>query len=316
MPRAQRFAVAVLLATFTLEAPARADEVDDWIEKGLQLRRQREDARAIEYFRRAYDARPIARNRVQLALAEQAVGRWIEAEADLSEALKTAGDAWIDRHRDKLAEGLETIRDHLGWLRVDAQDGVEIWLNDNRVGVLPMDGIRVIASTVQLELRGRDLQGQRQTIEVKPRETLRLIIPLAPVGKGADAQLPPAEVGATSRDAYPQPSSGRRTAGWITLGAGGLLLTQAVVAEVVRTQAVAHYNDDAACLQPGFTREQMCGQYRGRAETAQFFATTGLVAGGVAVGAGLWLLLTSRPEPPVTVTLGPHQYGLSWRGSL
>src|SRR5437868_2010830 len=86
--------VALVVATAGVASSARADAADEWVERGIELRRTRNDAEALEYFRRAYEIRPTPRTRVQMALAEQALGRWIEAEADLVEALRAQGDAW------------------------------------------------------------------------------------------------------------------------------------------------------------------------------------------------------------------------------
>ena len=96
-----------------------------------------------------------------------------------------------------------------------------------------------------------------------------------------------------------------------------MLLAGAGVAQVLRQEAVDHYDDDTACLQPGLSREQSCGYYRGRAETAQVFATAGWLAGGAGVGVGLFLLFTSpTAAPPVTVNLAPREYSVSWHGSF
>ena len=97
------FVAFVVLAATALPSVARADEVDDWIDRGIELRRVRKDGEALEFFRRAYQARPAPRTRAQMALAEQALGRWIEAETDLAETLRTQGDTWVDKNRDKLA---------------------------------------------------------------------------------------------------------------------------------------------------------------------------------------------------------------------
>src|SRR6185436_3015534 len=117
--------VCIALGMSTLSAPARADAVDDYVERGIQKRRQREDAEALDLFRRAYEMRPTAKVRVQIALAEQALGRWIDAETDLEEALKTQSDPWIDRNRDKFQMALDEIREHLGWVEVESQEGAE-----------------------------------------------------------------------------------------------------------------------------------------------------------------------------------------------
>ena len=296
----------------TTSSFARADEVDDWVEQGIALRRSRKDGEALEYFRRAYQARATPRTRAQMALAEQAIGRSLEAETHLSEALKSQGDTWIDRNRDKLNEGLEMIRDHLGWLQVESQAGAELWVNEAPVGTLPHDKIRVRAAAIAVEVRAPEFETWRSSVDVKPRETVRIVVPLTP----ASAAAATSESSATPRT-EPDRST-RRTLGWVSLGAGGLLLAEAAVAEVVSLQAQAHWNDDHECLAPGLTREQVCGRYIGRADTAQALAIAGFAAGGVAAGAGLFLVLTSRAgaAAPVAISVAPNGCGLSWRGNF
>jgi hypothetical protein len=305
-----RWAAALLFAVAAMRpaASGAADAADEWVDRGIDMRRVRRDAEALEFFRRAYEIRPTPRTRVQMALAEQALGRWIEAEADLAEALKLPGDAWIEKNHDKLLEGLETIRAHLGWLRLDSQPGTELWINGARVGTLPLDAVRVVANTVWVELRAPDFEPWQQSIDVRPNETVRVVAPLQPV-RAAAPEAPARPVVAPS---IPR-ASPQKTIGWVTLGVGGVLLAEGAVAQMVRAAASSHYNDDNLCLAPGLTRDQLCGNYRGRAETAQTFATIGWIGGGAAVGVGLVLLLTSRSEPPhALVHMGPQGAGVSW----
>jgi hypothetical protein len=295
-----------------LAAGDNLEPADEWVERGIEMRRARNDAQALEYFRRAYEIKPTTRTRVQMALAEQALGRWVEAEGDLVEALKAQGDIWIDRNRDKLLEGLETIRAHLGWLRVDAQPGAELWVDGARVGTLPLEGVRVAAKTMWIELRAPDCDPWSQSIEVQPKETVRLVARLVPSHPASRAVSPPP----IASPALVPHTSSQRTIGWAMLGIGGVFLAEGIVAQIVRANAVAHYNDDNFCLKPGMTREELCGPYRGRAETAQTLATIGWIGGAAAIGTGVVLLLTSRSEPvsgPV-VQIGSHEAGLSWYG--
>src|SRR5439155_11763122 len=118
-------------------------------------------------FRRAYQARPAPRTRAQMALAEQALGRWIEAETDLAETLRTQGDTGVDKNRDKLAEGLEKIRGHLGWLDVEAREGAELWVNGTRIGPLPRESVRVVAASTEVEIRHSDFQPWARAIDTK-----------------------------------------------------------------------------------------------------------------------------------------------------
>ncbi len=310
-----RIARTVSLALVLVASTASADDADDWVERGIQLRRAHNDAEALELFRRAYEVRPTPRTRVQIALAEQAMGQWLDAESDLEAALKIENDPWIDRNRAKLSEGLETIRDHLAWLRVDSQAGAELWINGARVGPLPHETLRVIAAAVQIELRASEFEPWAQSVDAKPRETLHIVARLARIRRAALA--PSAALGAETETVRTRAAmaSTRRTMGWLGVGVGGLLLIEAASAQLIREQAISHYNDDSLCLRPGLSRENTCGAYRGRAEIAQVFATVGWIAGGVVASTGVFLLLTTPREPSrsLSVSWTPNETSLSWR---
>src|SRR5439155_14796032 len=130
--------LAILLAVSPATARADGDDADAIVRHGLELRRARKDAEALDEFRRAYALRPTPRALAQIGLAEQALGRWIDAEADLAGSLADMLDPWIARNRALLEGDLARIRDHLGWLDVTTNvTEAELWLNGARVGNAP-----------------------------------------------------------------------------------------------------------------------------------------------------------------------------------
>src|SRR5262245_7061850 len=66
-------------------------EVEALIKSGVSLREQGKDEAALREFQRAHELSRAPRALAQIALAEQALGRWIDAEAHLEEALTAAG---------------------------------------------------------------------------------------------------------------------------------------------------------------------------------------------------------------------------------
>lgn len=88
----------VVLASMIGVAPVRAQSAETLIDEGVQLREQGRDAGALERFQRAYAESRSARALAQVALAEQALGRWVDANAHLTEALAMGGE-WIETHR-------------------------------------------------------------------------------------------------------------------------------------------------------------------------------------------------------------------------
>src|SRR5262252_3574984 len=114
MTRPARICLALLLTV----SFASADDADDALARGIQLRREHRDADALEQFRRAYELRAAPRTRAQIALAEQALGQWTDAEKDLGDAM-IADDPWIRGHAELLNGALAAIRRHLGTLLIE-----------------------------------------------------------------------------------------------------------------------------------------------------------------------------------------------------
>ena len=67
--------VAILAAR---TAEATGDAAEHLIKQGVELRAKGKDAEALVLFQKAYAATPSPRALAQIALAEQALGRWIE----------------------------------------------------------------------------------------------------------------------------------------------------------------------------------------------------------------------------------------------
>lgn len=112
------------------------------LRRGVELRRQGDDAAALAAFTAAYAALPDARAAAQLATTHQALGHWVEADRLLGEALAAASDPWIVRGtRAALAAAAAEIARHLGTLDVVGETvGAEALLDGRVVGRLPARG--------------------------------------------------------------------------------------------------------------------------------------------------------------------------------
>src|SRR5262245_52314219 len=104
--RRLRWPLVLMLAVTTSAASAESTD-DALVERGLKLRRDRQDAAALALFQQAYEVRPAPRTRAQIALAEQALGKWLDAERDLQAALAAASDPWIASHHKTLQGALD-----------------------------------------------------------------------------------------------------------------------------------------------------------------------------------------------------------------
>lgn len=311
MKKAPLIIVLSALSGFFMGAPSASAQVRDGtepseealIEQGLELRRERRDAEALALFERAYERNRSPRALAQVALAQQALGRWLEAERTLMEALAAEDDPWIASRSELLRSALESIREHLASLVVESNvTPSTLFLDGVRVGELPLPPLRVVAGTVRVEVRTEHHGAVKRSIEVKGGATVVESIHF--VSRPARTRLPPvparapkrpAPVGRADAGVAPRESAFRRDLAFGLLGAAGASLGGALIAQFVRARHVARYNDDARCLYGELSRDERCGGDRGAAETAQTYANIGYV-GAVAFGAAAVLLLALPDE--------------------
>jgi len=319
------FRLLLLLTIAFLTTGARADADDDaLVERGLKLRRDRRDAEALALFRQAYDARPAPRTRAQIALAEQALGKWVDAERDLLLALDAADDPWISSHRQTLDKALATIGKHLGTLVAEANaPAAELWLDGAQVGKLPIGQLRVAAGPAKLEARAKGYEPATRSIEIAPGATVKerfdltaIPEPTKPAIEITAASRPPAPMAPT-----PAPNrrdtrvagevATRRVFAWGALGAAGAFLGGAIAAQIVREENASRYNDDGRCFYGNLSRDERCGVYRGQAESAQGLANIGYVAAGAFGAASAILFWSSMSTPKTTGVLFGLDVGAS-----
>ena len=170
MIRGAAFLIVFSLALGQGPAWADRDDPDALIAQGLKAMRKGDYQAALDAFRSAHHARPTTRSHAEIGLAEQALHRWLEAEADLARALVEEEDEWLKEHRSLLDKALADVRSHLGTLTVESgPHGAEVKINGETRGVLPLPqprasghgaGRNSCARTTALADRGPD-QAQR-----------------------------------------------------------------------------------------------------------------------------------------------------------
>jgi hypothetical protein len=282
------------------EAADASGTSDRLIQQGIQLRREKRDAEALERFERAHRLVASPRALAQIGLAELALSRFDVAEAHLREALN-ADDDWVRRNRATLERSLNAAGAHLGsvTVRTNVEDA-ELWINGTRVGTMPLGPQRVLAGNVLVELRRRS--GERadraltlaagaahhvQVDFVRVRSTSRT--PVAPSRRSRRAPARGDSIDATSSTAP--------TVAWMLMATGAVLLTEGVVAHVLRENLVSRYNE-RECFDAEPTQPERCGAVRGKAETARTLAIAGYVGAGVAFGAAGVLFAMPSPRRP------------------
>jgi hypothetical protein len=294
-------------------ANAYAQPVDESLHKeGVALRRQHRDAEALAVFERALALDGSARTRAQVALAEEALGLWVEAERDLSSALAEGQEPWFQQHSDDLKAALDAVRARLGSLDVTCNAGTgEIWINGRReTDWASSSGVRVVAGDVEVEARALGFVTQTRTIHVAAGERATAAFQLVrstdtggPLASMGAAPIPLKKESVASTGGAPHhglPVDLLKPAGIATLAGGLALIAGGSVALAVRDSNAAVYNDDGRCFYGGLTRDQRCGGYRAAASTAGDLAIVQVgVAAAALVASGIFVGLAAKTQEPV-----------------
>jgi hypothetical protein len=272
-----RGAVAQQLDPAHAGASSAEDVSEGLIAAGIELRRAGDDKEALSLFARAAAVHPSARARAQVGLAQQALGRWIDAERSLAAALEHEEDPWVERYKSLLQSGLAAVQSHLAWLDVTSSvAGASLYVNGELAGTMPLGApVRVVAGLAVVELRAPGYVAERRERDVEGNARVREAFALRPVG------LPPI----------------RRALAWASAGTAGALLAGGIVANVVRETNVAALNDDSQCLYGSLKRYERCGHYLDTSNTALTLTIAGYSAAAVAAVASAVLFLWPTPRP-------------------
>jgi len=195
---------APILVLLALGRTALADDpqrdADRWIRHGIELRKAHDDEGAVREFQKAYDAVHTPRAAGQLGLAEQALGRWEDAEHHVREAIRASDDPWVARNQATLSDALGFIQAHLGRVEVLGDPaGAEVSVNGRAVGKLPLaEAVAVSAGQVDVEVRAPGYQPGQRTMTIVAGQYQRVVLRLnkeaaAPVAVAPPATAPVAE---------------------------------------------------------------------------------------------------------------------------
>jgi len=335
---ARALALAALVAA---PLPALAQNADQEIRRGLELRRQGRDDEALEVFRRVWETSPSPRARAQMGFAEQALGRWSEADLHVREAAVSGSDPWVSRNRAALDASLAVIDQHMGRLDVrGGPAGATVLVEGRAVGTLPLtEPLRLVAGNVTLTLRADGYAETSRSVSIPARglarETIELsasrpavepapapaqapaaVAPSAPAPSAPAPSTPPPAV-VDPRVEQPASSSTQQTVGWIMVGTGGAAILGGLVAQVIREGRISEFNANPMCreFQGNVFGGASCTNLHAGADTAQTAAIVSFAAGGAlaAVGAILVLTAPSRNSPRSAWSCEPTLGGASCR---
>jgi hypothetical protein len=326
-------AAASTIVSATRGAHAEPADVEAIIQHALELRRQRHDDEAAAELRRAYAISGSPRALAQLALAEEALGAWLDAERDLTTALDSPSDRWIALHESRLRESLALAKSHIGSLRMRSDvGGAAVWCNGEPIGILPLRApLRLLAGPARLEVRAEGYLPWRKEIDIpaggEVDEAIALEPTPAPVVTLAPADRAPAAALATQPSVLPPsspelrvvtraPSTTQRTAGWIVLAGGGAAIAGGLVATLKRADARDTYNGPE-CSAGGARPSVLCADVASSFHTYNAWMIAGYGVGGAALATGLVLMFTAPdgPKEPKTAC-APSLGGVMCSGSF
>jgi hypothetical protein len=264
--RGQRSAFAVALTVLAAVAAAAlgesralaAEDVEQLIQQGNQMRREGDNEGAYRMFSRAYALSKTPRTTAQMGLCEYALLRFVDAEAHLAEALRARNDAWIVSKRADLKRSLDEVRSLLGWLEVVGRpEGAEVEISGRTVGKLPLrEPVRLPSGEVYLRVSREGYTSFRRAVLVPPGSSARVVIDLdrmdlppgvsAPVSENRASDGPPPAIDV--RTSASGANSWRWPAAWVSGGAAALLAGAGVWGWLVHDGKVKDFD---AIKQPG-----------------------------------------------------------------
>jgi hypothetical protein len=262
---------------------------------------------ALAEYRCAFQIDGSPKALAQVAAAEMALGRWVDAERDLDKALGHEQDPWIRAHRAQLNSALETIHDNLGDLMIEGSPaGAEIVVDGRPVGPrLPLRApLRLPTGRVDIEVRARGFAPVHRERRIEPRglalESIELVPlaaptmvpppsapvePVAPSSRGPNAERPDAP--------SDTPPAARLGPAWITLGASLLFLGGGVAFHLLRETRADDFNGHCDNALVGRGQSDCQNLYDG-VQLAQKIAIGGYVGAAVLGAASTYLFLSRR----------------------
>lgn len=316
--------VVVLLAGPVSAQTPPAATLDARIAEALELRMQHRDAEALALLTAAWEETHSPRARAQMARAEQALGRWLDAEQHMSEALAEGSDPWVGARRVSLEEERRTIREHLGRVEVLSDvAGASVRVDGRDGGTVPLrEPLWASAGTAVLEVGAEGYVTAQRSVVVTAGGTARETVTLVPVRVIAPPVVPPAVVVVPPLSQRAEPPPSARSPVWSTLGVasvvtGGVLAIGGVASHVAREVLVTSAAG-AGCGYDAQTGAVVgggdCVDRVSTIDLATALMVTGYAAGAVLLGTGVALLATApraTTTPRVSLRCAPAWGGAS-----
>lgn len=323
-----KVAMGVGLALILAGPAVAAETEEEIIRRGVELRKAGDDLGASIEFRKAYRMTGSPRAAAQLGLAEQALGRWDEAEAHVTEALKASGDPWIRKNRAALEQASTVIKSHVARIEIVGEpEGAEAIVNGRSVGRLPLaQPVAVSAGEIDVEVRAAGYERGTRRIVLTGGQYQRMVFRLErvedrrPSGTARVADVPKAasqpavttraadEVETGSSDAGEDRIRALAVAKWGALGLGVASLAVGVVAAINKSRSVSSL-DRSGCFDEGGVAVDMygtpvpsCQEDLEASYRLRTYSIVGFVAAGAfAVTSVVLMVIDARSPQPTSV---------------
>lgn len=311
--RCARFVLTALLSARMAVAQPIARDVEAVLREGIAHRVAGRDEEAVARFEAAYAMHPAPVTAGQLALACQAVGRWLDADRYFREALAHPEDDWVRRHRRALDEAYGRVQRHVGELELrGGPAGATVWIDQEPRGTLPLAApLRVRAGELALEVRAEGYLPFARVVSVAAGELSRERVvmsprtpsaqppplpPLAPLVVPPSPPLPPVTAPSpTEHTAAPRRLS---VVPW-ALGAGGLAaVLLGGVSLGLREASARRFNTACPPLDavPRETQAGVCADELVTGDWTTLGAVVGFAAGAVLLGSAVVRVVVQRPQ--------------------
>ncbi len=315
-----------LPATFVA---SRHDAVEDAYRPGIEAANSGHSEVALALFRAIYEQSHAPRALARMGTSEAQIGRWLDAEVHLRDALANRDDSWISSHREAIEGVLARVRTNLADLDVVcAHEGATVSIDGGPAVTLPLRApLRVRRGTVSVEVQApgrvarreaRDLRGATERVEV----TLDAVAAPPP---------PPVVVAVAPVASGPIPVPARRIP-WRPLAltaaiAGGVSVVLGIATLSARNSSVDDFNvafggrcwvnngTPLLANANGDTEQNGCTTPFDSANTLTAVAATSFALGAAFAGTSVVLLNAGRREDlerarAVSCGLGPGTVGV------
>jgi hypothetical protein len=285
------------------------------VERGVELRLAGNEAQALALFHEAEKIERTPRLLAQMALAEQSLGHWRDAEVHLREALARKDDVWIAKQRAALEDALAIIERHLGTLELLGGDGGDVLVDGRPEGKLPRERpLRLEVGRHRVEVRKEGAFAFVRDVEIMSETNARETVTLLPIPRDADGAQHGSEATAPGTRA-PQ-SSPHRVLGWSLIGGAGAGGVVGVVSLLTSNGHAHDYNADASCTgRPG--QSEACSSNASAARDWRAVSIASFaIAGALAIGGVIVLWRSPATSARLQLVPGPRSAEVGLSGSF